>query len=128
MFKIKNIYEPPEEGDGFRILVDKSWPSDLSGEDTKVDLWLKEIAPSKDMDEWPEEVLDIFERFKENYRNELRKKKTIIALIKKMEKENGTVTLLYSGNDPKCNAAAVLGDELRGYRVIKRTVGRIHGG
>lgn len=128
MFKIKSIYEPLEEKDGFRIFVEKSWPEDLSREDTKVDLWLKEIAPTKNIDEWPEEVLNIFDEFKKKYRGELQKKKTLLTLIRKMEKENGTVTLLYSTSDPEHNGAAVLRDKLSGYGVIKTTVGRIHGG
>lgn len=129
MFKIKSIYEPPEEKkDGFRIFVEKSWPEDLSREDAKVDLWLKEIAPSKNIDEWPEEVLNIFDEFKKKYRGELRKKKTLLTLIRKMEKENGTVTLLYSTSDPDHNGAAVLRDKLSGYRVVREGVDRTHGG
>ena len=78
MFKIKNIYEPADEGDGFRILVDNSWPEGVSKEDTKVDLWLKEIAPTKNTGKWVTENSVDFEGFKEEYRRELRKKKTLI--------------------------------------------------
>lgn len=116
------------EEDGFRILVDKSWPEKLSKEAAKVDLWLKEIAPAKDIDDCVTEDSTDFNMFKKEYRQELRKKKTLLAIIRNMEKENGTVTLLYSANDPECNGAAVLRDKLNGYGVVNRTVGRIHGG
>ena len=128
MFKIKNIYEPADEEDVFRILVDKSWPEELSQEDAKVDLWLKEIAPAKDIDKWITENSVDFEGFKKEYRGELRKKKTLIFIIRKIEKEKGTVTLLYSARDPECNGAAVLRDKLNGYGVVGGAVGRIHGG
>ena len=128
MYKIKSIYEPSEEKDGFRILVDKSWPENLDSDGVKVDLWLKEIAPTKNIDELPEEILNPFEKFKEKYRGELQKKKTLIALIRKMEKEKGTVTLLYSSPDPEHNGAIVLKDKLSGYGVVRGSVGRIHGG
>jgi uncharacterized protein YeaO (DUF488 family) len=128
MFKIKNIYEPADEEDVFRILVDKSWPEELSQEDAKVDLWLKEIAPAKDIDKWITENSVDFEGFKKEYREELRKKKTLIFIIRKIEKEKGTVTLLYSARDPECNGAAVLRDKLKGYGVVGKAVGRIHGG
>ncbi len=118
MFKIKRIYEPPEEEDGFRLLIDKSWPEDVSEEDAKVDLWLKEIAPDKDIDEWPEDDLDRFDKFKEEYRNKLRRTKTLIKIIRDTEKEKGTITFLYSAQDPECNAAAVLRDKLEGYKTI----------
>jgi uncharacterized protein YeaO (DUF488 family) len=44
--RIKRVYEPPQPEDGARILVDRLWPRGLSRERARVDLWLKEIAPS----------------------------------------------------------------------------------
>jgi len=128
MFKIKSIYEPPEKEDGYRIFVEKSWPEELSKEDAKVDLWLKEIGPTKGIDEWSEELLDSFDKFKKEYRDELRKKKTLLTIIRQTEKEEGTVTLLYSTGNPEHNCAVVLGDKLSGYGVVRGSVGRIHGG
>jgi hypothetical protein len=52
----------------------------------------------------------------------------LLKIIRNIEKEKGTVTLLYSGDDPECNCAVVLRDKLSGYRIVSRTVGRIHGG
>ena len=128
MFNIKSIYEPPGKKDGYRILVDKTWPEGLSKEDAKVDLWLKEIAPTKDMNKWITENSVDCGGFKKEYREELRKKKTLISIIRNFEKENGTVTFLYSEPDPECNCAAVLRDKLNGYRTVGRSVGRLHGG
>ena len=44
--KIKRIYYSANDTDGLRILVDRLWPRGLSKEDTQLDLWLKDIAPS----------------------------------------------------------------------------------
>jgi len=44
--RIKRVYEPPDAADGVRVLVDRLWPRGLSRERAKIDLWLKEIAPS----------------------------------------------------------------------------------
>ncbi len=118
MLKIKRIFESPEEEDGFRLLIDKSWPEGLSKEEAKVDLWLKEIAPTKDIDEWSEDNPTRFDEFKEKYRDELRKKKTLIKIIRDTEKEKGTVTFLYSTLNREHNAAAVLRDKLRGYKTL----------
>jgi len=46
MIKIKRIYEKSEKNDGFRILIDILWPRGLSKENARIDLWLKEAAPS----------------------------------------------------------------------------------
>ena len=50
--KIKRVYEKPEPGDGTRILVDRLWPRGLSKAKAKLDLWLKEIAPSTELRRW----------------------------------------------------------------------------
>jgi uncharacterized protein YeaO (DUF488 family) len=73
--KIKRIYELPKDDDGFRIFIDESWPEGLSKEEAKVDLWLKEIAPTKDIDEWPEDKPARFGEFKENIATNLGRKK-----------------------------------------------------
>ena len=118
MIKIKRIYETPEEEDGFRLLIDKYWPERLSEEEAKVDLWLKEIAPTEDIDEWPENDSARFDEFKEKYREELRKKKTLIKIIRDTEKEKGTITFLYSTKNHEHNAAVVLRDKLSGYKTL----------
>jgi uncharacterized protein YeaO (DUF488 family) len=75
MIKIKSVYKFPEKDDGFRILVDKLWPSGLSKDELKLDLWIKDIGPSNDIiillnnsEKWDE--------FRENYLDELKVKKT----------------------------------------------------
>ena len=52
MIKIKRIYEDYSETDGFRILIDRLWPRGISKERAKIDLWIKEIAPSNDLRKW----------------------------------------------------------------------------
>ena len=44
--KLKRIYEAPAASDGTRILVDRLWPRGIAKEKAKIDLWLKDIAPS----------------------------------------------------------------------------------
>ena len=52
MIKFKRIYEKSEENDGFRILIDRLWPRGLSKENARIDLWLKEVAPSDNLRKW----------------------------------------------------------------------------
>jgi uncharacterized protein YeaO (DUF488 family) len=44
--RLKRVYAPADDADGTRILVDRLWPRGLSREKGKIDLWLKDIAPS----------------------------------------------------------------------------------
>jgi uncharacterized protein YeaO (DUF488 family) len=43
---VKRAYEAPDDGDGTRILVDRLWPRGMTKEKARIDLWLKDIAPS----------------------------------------------------------------------------------
>ena len=49
---IKRIYAPFEKSDGLRILVDRLWPRGIKKENAKIDVWLKEIAPSASLRKW----------------------------------------------------------------------------
>jgi uncharacterized protein YeaO (DUF488 family) len=44
--RLKRVYEPPAASDGTRILVDRLWPRGISKDKARIDLWLKDIAPS----------------------------------------------------------------------------------
>jgi len=66
----------------------------MKKEAAKIDLWMKDIAPSDvlrksyghDVKKWPS--------FQMNYRTELKKKKDLLKELSSMEKEHGTLTLL----------------------------------
>ncbi|HEX4542378.1 MAG TPA: DUF488 family protein [Candidatus Acidoferrum sp.] len=113
MIRIKRVYEKSAKEDGWRVLVDRLWPRGLKKEDAKIDLWMKEIAPSDalrksfhhDALKWP-----IFEK---KYKVELTKKKEQLAELKKLEKEHGTLTLLFGAKDEEHNQAAVLAKTLK---------------
>ena len=45
-FVVKRVYEPADLNDGTRVLVDRLWPRGIAKERARIDLWLKDIAPS----------------------------------------------------------------------------------
>jgi uncharacterized protein YeaO (DUF488 family) len=108
MIKIKRVYDMPAKEDGFRILVDRLWPRGLTKEKAKVDLWLKEIAPSNDLRRWFAHDPKKWQEFKSKYQSELKSKQELLAKIKHIEKEKATVTLLYSTEETKHNNAVAL--------------------
>jgi uncharacterized protein YeaO (DUF488 family) len=113
MIQTKRVYEKPDKGDGFRILVDRLWPRGLTKERAHVDLWMKEIAPSDALrkhfhatENWPE--------FEKRYRAELADKKDLLAEIRKLEKQHKNVTLLFGRKDDRLNQAVILAQILKG--------------
>jgi uncharacterized protein YeaO (DUF488 family) len=108
MIKVKRIYDKPEKEDGYRILVDRLWPRGLSKNNAKVDLWLKDIAPSDKLRKWFSHDPKKWKDFRNKYKNELKSKNAIINKIKQIEKEKKTITLLYSAKDEEHNNAIVL--------------------
>ncbi len=113
MILVKRIYEPPADGDGYRVLVDRLWPRGIAREKARIDEWLKDIAPSTELrksfghdgEGWPE--------FVARYRQEL---STPAAAAQLEHLRNlagkGTVTLLYAARSEEKNNAVALRDIL----------------
>lgn len=113
MLVIKRIYDKPEKKDGVRILVDRLWPRGLSKNKVRIDLWLKEIAPSDALRKWFAHDPVKWGQFKEKYLIELKQKKELINKIKQIEKEKRIITLLFSAKDEKHNNAIILKEALQ---------------
>ena len=52
MIKLKRAYETASKDDGLRILVERLWPRGVSKQKAKIDLWLKDLAPSTELRKW----------------------------------------------------------------------------
>jgi uncharacterized protein YeaO (DUF488 family) len=108
MVRIKRIYEPASESDGYRILVDRLWPRGVSKESAVIDLWLKEIAPSTGLRKWFDHEPKKWRSFKIKYKKELEGNEVLVEKIRDINRQKGSVTLLYSARDEKRNQAIVL--------------------
>ena len=108
MFRIKRIYETPGEDDGYRILIDRLWPRGFTKERAKVDLWLKEIAPSTELRKWYHHNPERWNEFKSRYQTELTDKRDLILQIEHLEKVHGSITLLFAAKEKEQSQAAVL--------------------
>lgn len=111
MIEIKSVYDEPSEGDGFRILVDRLWPRGLSKEKAKIDLWLKDIAPSDGLREWFSHDPDRWREFKRRYYEELKDKRELVNTIREKEKSR-KVTLFFGAREEKYNNANALKEYL----------------
>ncbi len=104
---IKRAYDQPAKADGFRILVDRLWPRGISKEKLKVDLWLKEIAPSDGLRKWFSHDPERWEEFKSHYFEELEANREPVERILQ-EAGRRPVTLLFSSKEQELNNAAAL--------------------
>jgi len=110
---IKRVYEEPASSDGTRILVDRLWPRGLTKEKARVDVWLKEIAPSNGLRQWFAHDVKKWPEFQARYAEELKSHAELFATLKH-EAAKGPVTLLYGAKDEEHNQAVVLQKMLRG--------------
>ncbi len=108
MIKLKRVYEKPGPGDGCRILVDRLWPRGVSKAAAKLDLWLKEVAPSDSLRQWFAHDPAKWEEFQKRYAAELEGKAGLLRTIRDLERKEGTVTLLFGAKDPERNQAVAL--------------------
>jgi uncharacterized protein YeaO (DUF488 family) len=107
---IKRVYDAADATDGKRILVDRLWPRGLTKEKAKVDLWLKEIAPSSGLRKWFGHDPEKWDEFKKRYSKELQENKETVSILK--EQLKGTVTLVYGAKDELHNDAVLLKEYL----------------
>lgn len=110
--RLKRVYDAPEPGDGFRVLVDRLWPRGLTRQRAAVDLWCKQIAPSPGLRTWWDHDPARFTAFADRYRAELAAGPALGELCALL-RTNPSVTLLYAARDPHVNHAIVLRDVLQ---------------
>lgn len=108
--KLKRVYDPVEPTDGLRVLVDKLWPRGIKKNDLPVDIWAKDITPSKGIRQMfhvdPEAN---YEQFALAYREELKKSDAFRNFVTKLrESQQPVVTLLFAFRNPQKNHAIVL--------------------
>jgi uncharacterized protein YeaO (DUF488 family) len=107
--RIKRVYEPPQPEDGARILVDRLWPRGLSRERARVDLWLKEIAPSTTLRRRFHGDPRGWEEFRTAYYAELEEPAAQVAVRSLLDQLRcEPVTLLFAARDEARNNAVAL--------------------
>ncbi len=105
--QLKRVYEKSNKDDDYRILVDRLWPRGLKKTETKIDLWLKEIAPSNELRKWFDHDANKWKQFCTKYSKELKNKDEELNIIKQRLKKSN-VTLLFGASDKEHNQAVAL--------------------
>jgi uncharacterized protein YeaO (DUF488 family) len=111
--RTKRVYDAPEPGDGYRVLIDRLWPRGVSRERAHLDEWARELAPSDGLRTWFNHDPARFVEFRRRYREELRDHADRIEQLR-ARASTSPVTIVYGARDEKHNNAAVLAELLRG--------------
>ncbi len=106
-FRVKRIYDDPGPDDGVRLLVDRLWPRGVSKEAAEIDLWAKELTPSRELRKWFHDHLDHHDEFANRYRLELGERlDSIIVLFASID--STPITLVTATRDLDHGHVAVL--------------------
>jgi len=108
VIKLKRVYESPEPGDGFRLLVERLWPRGMSKDRAKVDLWLKEAGASTALRTWYGHDPEKWEEFRRKYFVEMRTRPEIIKELRDILRTHDMVTFLFAAHDTERNNALAL--------------------
>ncbi len=116
--RVKRVYEAPASSDGFRVLVDRLWPRGLSKDSARVDLWLRDLAPSNELRKWFHANLDQWREFRSRYLDELRDPSASSAVqqLEDLLDRERTISLLFASKQTERNNATVLKEFLEGMK------------
>jgi uncharacterized protein YeaO (DUF488 family) len=105
--KIKRVYVQAEQTDGLRVLVDRLWPRGVKKTEARIDLWLKDIAPTPELRKWFDHKPEKWTDFYREYHKQLDlNSQNVHIILEALQK--GDVTLLYAAKDEKINHALAL--------------------
>jgi uncharacterized protein YeaO (DUF488 family) len=106
---VKRAYEPAAADDGLRVLVDRLWPRGVTKAKARIDLWLKDIAPSHKLRRMVHGDPSKWAEFVAAYARELKNepaKSALAALRERAAKQR--ITLVYAARDESHNHAVLL--------------------
>jgi len=107
IIQLKRVYEKPESDDGIRILVERLWPRGLSKDKARVDIWLKDAAPSTELRKWFGHDPAKWVEFKIRYYSELEKNPEVLDPILNLQEE-GNITFVFASKAEEFNNAVAL--------------------
>ena len=110
--RIKRAYDPAEDGDGYRILIDHIWPRGVKRERAHLDVWARELAPSDELRKWFDHDPARFDAFRTRYRDELAHHTERLGELRQRA-ASGPLTIVYAARDRDHNNAVVLSELLR---------------
>ncbi|MEU9199719.1 DUF488 family protein [Streptomyces sp. NPDC048332] len=121
--RVRRVYDPQEDGDGTRVLVDRLWPRGVSKDRAAIDKWLKDLTPSDELRSWYHEDRseNRYDAFVDRYRAELADPVHTAAVdeLTALVRTGGPVTLVTAVKDVPHSHVPVLVDHVE-HRLHRR--------
>jgi uncharacterized protein YeaO (DUF488 family) len=108
----KRVYEPYDEADGTRVLVERLWPRGFTHERLHADTWMRDIAPTADLRKWYAHDVAKWPEFAKRYRVELGGHLDLVEQLLAISRK-GNLTLLFATSDTEHSGAMVLLNNLK---------------
>lgn len=111
---LQRAYDEPGAHDGYRVLVDHFWPRGRSKDALKLDEWVRELAPSRELIHWFGHDPARWNEFQRRYRAELAapaQQQRLHALL--VAAGTQRLTLVYGARSATENQAVVLREVLQ---------------
>ena len=105
--QLKRVYNPLDNKDGTRFLVERLWPRGIKKSALADTQWIKDVAPSAELRKWFHHDPRRWEEFRKRYFFELMSRTDVLQPILSAVRR-GEVTFLYSSHDTEHNNAVAL--------------------
>jgi uncharacterized protein YeaO (DUF488 family) len=118
--QIKRIYDPVEDSDGYRVLVDRLWPRGISKENAKIDDWPKSVTPTSELRKAYHQDMSQTEAFESSYNAELDANPDFPLFARRVYEKLSAcnVTLITAAKNMVFNHATVLKSRIESYGSI----------
>ena len=118
MVALKRAYDNPAASDGVRVLVERLWPRGIKKDAARIDLWLKDLAPSTGLRKWFHAHPRMWPQFRHRYLEELRNPENSAELerLYHLTFAGKPLTLIFASRDTEHNSAVILKELLEGMR------------
>ncbi|WP_328905340.1 DUF488 family protein [Streptomyces sp. NBC_00234] len=113
--RVRRVYDPLEDADGVRVLVDRLWPRGESKAKAAIDRWAKDVTPSNELRSWyHQDRGSRYDDFVDRYRAELADPAHTAAVgeLLALIREGGPVTLVTAVKDVPHSHVPVLVEHL----------------
>ncbi|HID73592.1 MAG TPA: DUF488 family protein [Thermoplasmata archaeon] len=101
MLKTKSVYETKEKDDGVRVLVMREWPRGVERED--IDGWIKELAPSEDLDmEWNNRKIE-WDEYVRRYKEDVAGQTAHLNYLRDLSERKNVTLLCWEGMEDRCH-------------------------
>jgi uncharacterized protein YeaO (DUF488 family) len=113
---LKSILLPASLSDGLRVYVERRWPRSVAEKSAKVDLWLPEVAFTRELAQWFSAHPGYAPALRKRYFAALRDPaaETSLEKLYAASARRRKLTLLHAGKQGENSAAALLKDLMEG--------------